>query len=120
MFLTAAGLRLRRSRPQLFLRGDYVPLWPEVDVPADIVSFARLLGNEAVVVAVPRLTARLAVERFPVGPAWGASQLPLPEALAGRTWRNVFTGARIDGRTSLEVGEVFRACPVAILWAEGS
>ncbi|RPJ83828.1 MAG: malto-oligosyltrehalose synthase, partial [Acidobacteria bacterium] len=70
LFVTAAVLRLRRSRPDLFLRGDYVPLAVEMAVAASLVSFARVRENDALVVAVPRLAAALDTPGFARGTAW--------------------------------------------------
>ena len=69
MFTTACGLRLRRSDPDLFLRGEYVPLDAAVTVSGGIVAFARTLDERALITIAPRLTASLAsdVQPFPVG-----------------------------------------------------
>jgi hypothetical protein len=45
LLVTAAGLRLRRARPELFLHGAYVPLETEVTVRAGAAAFARLAGR---------------------------------------------------------------------------
>ena len=39
---TAAGLRLRRARPDVYLEGDYLPLATEVTVTAGCLAFARI------------------------------------------------------------------------------
>ncbi len=59
LLLTAAGLRLRKELPDLFLSGDYVPLSVELTVNANVVAFARTRGDDAVIVVVPRLVAQL-------------------------------------------------------------
>ncbi len=42
LLLTAAGLRLRREKPEALLEGDYLPLATEITVPAGAVAFARV------------------------------------------------------------------------------
>ncbi|HET7219895.1 MAG TPA: malto-oligosyltrehalose synthase [Vicinamibacterales bacterium] len=126
LLLTAAALRLRRERPDIFLRGHYVPISAEVGVPAGIVAFARLLDDRAVVVVAPRLTAPLISDAQPVplgGGAWKTSRILLPPELASRTFTNRLTGARLEPTSSgtdawLFAGKVFETVPVAILTAD--
>ncbi len=101
--LTAAALRLRRRRPELFGdAGTYVPLAAEGPGAAHCVAYAR--GGE-VVVAVTRLSLRLEEE----GAGWRDTELPLPE---GR-WADLLApaGCSRDGRGCRAV----RASPVALL-----
>jgi (1->4)-alpha-D-glucan 1-alpha-D-glucosylmutase len=123
MFVTAAGLRLRREAASLFLEGDYTPLDVEVSVPADIVAFARVLdGQRALIVVVPRLLSRLmeADGALPVGECWKTSRVLLPATLAGRSFRDAFTGSIVrpengTSRSWLFVGQVLQTLPVAML-----
>ncbi|HWP99845.1 MAG TPA: malto-oligosyltrehalose synthase [Vicinamibacterales bacterium] len=124
LFVTAAGLRLRRRLPALFLEGDYIPLEVESTVGADAVAFARVLGPRALIVVAPRLTARISGEQLPLGmDCWKTSRLLLPPDLAARSYRDELTGREpriVRSRTSewLFLGEVFDDCPVALLVAE--
>jgi (1->4)-alpha-D-glucan 1-alpha-D-glucosylmutase len=122
MFTTTCGLRLRRSDPELFLRGEYVPLDTQVTVSGGLVAFARTLDGRALITIAPRLTASLAsdVRPFPVGESWKTSRVLLPPPLADRTYRNLFTGEEIrPTRTAEEswlfAGEALSVLPVAIL-----
>jgi (1->4)-alpha-D-glucan 1-alpha-D-glucosylmutase len=125
LVLTAAGLRLRRERPDVFLRGDYVPLAAEVSVKADVVAFARVHDGSAVVFVAPRLCARLVSPDHPVplgGEAWKTSRVLLPAELAGRTFRHELTGAEIrptlaESKAWLFAGQIFEHVPVGILRA---
>jgi (1->4)-alpha-D-glucan 1-alpha-D-glucosylmutase len=126
LFLTAAGLRLRRSDAALFLEGAYTLLETEVTVPAGVVAFARSLDDRSLISIVPRLTVPLCSgdHAFPVGPdCWKTSRILLPPALAARRYRNVLTGECIDPtRTATQAwifaGDVFRVLPVALLVGE--
>ena len=123
LLLTAAGLRLRREHPDVFLSGDYVPLTTDVTVPADVVAFARVLGEKSVIFAVPRLCAPLADLDRPVplgGECWKTSRVIVPAPLANRTFRHELTGAEIrpvssGGEAWIFAGQMFETVPVGML-----
>jgi len=127
MMVTAAGLRLRRELPDVFLGGEYVPLPLEVTVPGAGIAFARRAPqqDQAVVFVAPRLCSRLvsAAQPFPLGgECWRTSRLMLPPELAGRQFRDEITGTVIRPTRSGEsawifLGEAFQTLPVAMLRA---
>ena len=89
----AAGLRLRRNAPSLFLEGRYVPIETDITISAGAVAFARIRGNDAVIFAAPRLCATLSAdpEFVPVGNScWKTSRILLP--LRAR-WTRISTRA---------------------------
>jgi (1->4)-alpha-D-glucan 1-alpha-D-glucosylmutase len=78
-----------------------------IDAGANVCAFAR---GDDVIVAVPRLlTALVKPGVFPLGDVWGDAALP-----RGGTWKNVFTGATIEG-DKLPLAKVFEQFPVAVL-----
>ena len=122
LLVTAAGLRLRRDQPELFLSGDYLPLETEVTVAGSAIAFARVRGAEGAVFVLPRLCARLidAGLHQPLGGTWKTSRVLIPHQLAGRTFRNEITGVEIRptstaDQTWLFLGQVFEHVPVGIL-----
>jgi (1->4)-alpha-D-glucan 1-alpha-D-glucosylmutase len=123
--MTAAGLRLRREQPALFLEGRYLPLATDVTVKGDIVAFARIREDRAVVFAAPRLTAGVLVEGRPApigADCWKTSRIMLPAELADRTFRHEVTGVEIkatvtDSEAWLFAGQVFQQIPVGMLRA---
>jgi (1->4)-alpha-D-glucan 1-alpha-D-glucosylmutase len=125
LLLTAAGLRLRREKPQVFLEGDYLPLATEITVPASAVAFARIAEGpgDAVLFVAPRLCARVsdADHPFPLGgECWKTSRLILPPTLRDRTFRHLMTGAELRPTVAGDVawlflGEIFQTLPVGIL-----
>ena len=88
-----------------------------------VCAFARCVDEEAVLVVVPRLVVRLvgAEVRPPLGAeVWGQTRLLLPAQMAGRTYRNLFTGESIaadvnGGPPGLLLGTVLGRFPVALL-----
>jgi (1->4)-alpha-D-glucan 1-alpha-D-glucosylmutase len=128
LLITAAGLRLRREKPAVYLDGDYLTLSTEVTVPAGCVAFARVAAEtgEAVLFIAPRLCAALltADRPFPVGgECWKTSRVLLPPALRDRTFRNPVTGAEVRPTIAgdvawLFIGEIFQTLPVGILVAD--
>jgi (1->4)-alpha-D-glucan 1-alpha-D-glucosylmutase len=125
LLVTAAGLRLRRRHPDLFLRGVYLPLVAECPVRGDCIAFARTHGDDAAIVVAPRLCLGLYSPDRPMplgGDAWKTSRIMLPQALRERVFRNVVTGQQLSathvGETAwLFVGELFERLPVAMLTA---
>ena len=125
LFMTAAGLRLRRAHPDLFLAGEYLPLDSDMPGPAGVVAFARRRDRRTVVVVVPRLIAGV-IPDLAAGPAqpatWGDARLWLPAELADLELLDIFTGARHrstrapDGRASLPLAELLGTLPVSLLW----
>ena len=128
LYVTHRALTLRRSRPALFHSGRYLPLSGTGAHAEHIVALARLDGKDAVVVAVPRLAARLTGfdGRFPLGPsAWGDTRISLDDPSLEGVYRDRFSGLRIatewrDGILTLPAGALFGSLPVAMLAREGS
>jgi (1->4)-alpha-D-glucan 1-alpha-D-glucosylmutase len=125
LLVTAAGLRLRRTLPDLFLSGTYDPLVVDPTVPAGLVGFARRHDDTATVFLAPRLCATIVSDERQVplgGECWKTSRVLLPPELAGRTFRHEITGAEIkpvatESGVWVFVGQVFETVPVGILRA---
>ncbi len=123
--ITAAGLRLRRELPSLFLEGSYVPLATDLTVSGGLVAFARIHEDRAVMFAAPRLNAGLVADGFvaPIGvDCWKTSRIMLPAEFADRTFRNELTGEDVKptvtgSETWLFAGQIFRQVPVGMLRA---
>jgi (1->4)-alpha-D-glucan 1-alpha-D-glucosylmutase len=125
--ITAAGLRLRRDHPDLFLAGRYIPLDTDVTVRGSVVAFARVNDrqNEAAIFVSPRLCASLIGDGdlAPIGAeCWKTSRIMLPPELANRPFRHVLTGAEIRPTVAgtdawLFGGQVFETVPIGMLVA---
>ena len=123
--VAAAGLRLRREHPDLFLKGRYIPLQAQSVVDGSMVAFARALDDAVAVFVAPRLCAALPREGaiVPLGAdCWKTSRVLLPPDLASRTYRHVLTGAEVRPTVTgseawLFAGQIFETVPVGMLVA---
>jgi (1->4)-alpha-D-glucan 1-alpha-D-glucosylmutase len=108
--LITRTLRLRAERAALFARGAYRPLTVEGPNADRIVAFARGEGDDAVLVAVPRLVGGLGE-----APDWSGTRIVNPTGgrSTGGHWQHLFTGARVDD--ALEAAALFAEFPVALL-----
>ncbi len=122
MRLLQAGLKMRADAAELFAGGAYLPLAVEGAKAAHVLAFARCLDAQAVITIVPRICLDLlGSESVPLVPAerWGDTTIKLPEALAGRRWRNAVTGEVLSAQTHIVVGGALARFPVALLVGEG-
>jgi (1->4)-alpha-D-glucan 1-alpha-D-glucosylmutase len=98
--IVTTALRLRRSHPDSFLHGEYLPVLASGQASDHVVAFRR--GTD-ILVAVTRWTVRLAET------GWGNTVLPLPDG----SWTDTLTGATASGPTS--AAELFADLPVVLL-----
>lgn len=123
LYTIAQALELRRRKEQLFAEGTYRSLEARGEFWQHCCAFARQWGETSAIAVTPRLLCKLQSgdERPPLGEAtWHDTWLTLPDDLAGRTYRDVFTGSRLrvgerDGVPCLAVAELLSAFPVALL-----
>ncbi|HVS31429.1 MAG TPA: malto-oligosyltrehalose synthase [Thermoanaerobaculia bacterium] len=108
LFVTWKGLELRTARIETFRRGEYRRIRSD---SVNVVSFAR---GDDIVVAVPRLTAKLTRGTTPpVGEVWG--ETTLTDFPRGR-WRDIFSGRElVVEKDTARAAEVFAEFPVAVL-----
>ncbi|OFV94302.1 MAG: malto-oligosyltrehalose synthase [Acidobacteria bacterium RIFCSPLOWO2_12_FULL_54_10] len=126
LYLTAAGLRLRRKMAALFLEGNYLPLSVAGQNQEHVVAFARNLGAQSIIAVVPRLVARLTGESslLPVGQeVWKETTIALPAELTEHVYQNVLTHIPVlpagpSHRYQIPVAAALNVCPVAILRGE--
>ena len=101
--VVAAALRLRRSHPDSFLHGGYLPVLATGEAGDHVVAFRR---GEDILVAVTRWTVRLAET------GWGDTVVPLPDG----SWTDALNGATATGPTSAT--KLFADLPVVLLVRE--
>jgi len=123
LYLIYRTLTLRRSCESLFTRGGYLPLKTTGSRREHVCAYVRSLGSQAVIVVVPRLVAQLVegAQKPPLGPeVWADTRLSLPQRLATRTYRNLFTGEvfrpeDFQGAAGPALAAVLGRFPVALL-----
>ena len=93
-YVTASFLWLRQRHSALFHYGDWVPLKVTGDREENLIAYARINDEEALIVVVPRLAFDVAAHGLADSPVrlWGNSAVAIPEDLAGRHYRDALTG----------------------------
>jgi (1->4)-alpha-D-glucan 1-alpha-D-glucosylmutase len=121
LYLISIALDFRRAHARLFEAGDCLPLSASGQTGKRVVAFARHLGDDWTLVAVPRLFAGLcAPGRPPIGGRiWKDGAVNLPPEAPDR-WLNVFTGESLrtfggPRSRAMYLCEVLGAFPVALL-----
>ncbi len=122
LYLTWKALQFRKAKSGLFSRGDYQPLELEGKRAEHVCAFARRLGQQRIVVAVPRFFAGLidGPQAFPVGALWSNTDIIIPYADVGIRYRDIFTGEVMEirknnGARVLPARRVFEHAPFALL-----
>ncbi|HZO24871.1 MAG TPA: malto-oligosyltrehalose synthase [Chloroflexota bacterium] len=137
LFVTWQALRFRREHPELFQHGAYLPLSVAGPLEEHLIAFVRELDDDQIVVAAPRLVARLLQDgpdasqpgplRFRAG-VWDETALLLPDR-PGKRYRNLFTGQVVEtvaaqagtvrgARSTLPLGTLLADFPVILLVRE--
>lgn len=137
LYLIYQALHFRRAHQELFAGGEYIPVAAAGPQAGHVCAFARKHSRSWVLVAVPRLPARLCLAaRSPAARELPATGLLLPcevwqdsslilDGGAPGSWRDIFTGEvlsvttsagdRAHGENILPLKEVFQNFPVALL-----
>jgi (1->4)-alpha-D-glucan 1-alpha-D-glucosylmutase len=126
LYIIQAALSLRRDQPDLFANGGYRGLEARGDRWHHVCAMAREGTATSLIALAPRLTAKLTsgAERPPIGQdIWHDTWLTLPDAYAGRHYRDAFTGQTVavgerDGVPCLAVADLLADFPVALLVQE--
>src|SRR5436309_1945036 len=90
MLVTTRVLAARRAHERLFTGGAYQALRVTGPRAANVVAFARSLGDEHAVVIAPRLVGDLLHQ--PVDERWRHTVVEVPSDIARATLRCVITG----------------------------
>jgi len=125
MYLTSKTLAFRREYPAAFRRGSYMPLKAAGERSEHVVSFARHHDSCTMVVAVPRLCAKLMGEAYDTvceEGIWKDTVLEIPNAGVS-CYHDLFTGECLPRKAEescrVRISDLFRNFPVAVLVGEG-
>jgi malto-oligosyltrehalose synthase len=106
MYVTWKSLQLRRAYPELFTKGEYLPIY--ADNGHAVIAYARRYHDQWCVVVAPLLAAcRHGEDKV-------KRRITLPAGAPGE-WRNVFTGEQVmvkEGKLPADIADRF---PVALL-----
>jgi (1->4)-alpha-D-glucan 1-alpha-D-glucosylmutase len=122
LYVTYKALNFRKTHPDLFLRGDYLPLATLGPKKKHVVAFARRREDIWVLVAVGRLFTKMPPARdFALDEAgWRENFLALPQD-APEEWLNIFSGEHLKSMQQqrnkvLPLDQIWRDLPVALLF----
>lgn len=90
-------LNFRQQKPTLFRKGSYLPLAASGQWAENVLSFARVEEDDALIVIAPFLVFNLLHGSLaqPHAQRWLETAIVLPERLANRRYRNILTGEEI-------------------------
>jgi (1->4)-alpha-D-glucan 1-alpha-D-glucosylmutase len=117
MWVTMRALSVRREHPDLFTRGEYIPLAAS-EREEHVVAFARKSnGSAEAITIVPRFawTQMRGEQNWPIGGVWDDVEVALPGGMHGE-WRNVFSGGHVTAATGkIRMADAMKDFPVALL-----
>ena len=122
LFVTWRLLQLRARRTALMRDGGYAALAAHGARAAHVLGYARRHGRHVLVVAAPRLFAKLLGEpgRLPLGEnIWGDTVLEAPGVPDGTRLANVLTGEEVEvSEGRIRIARAFASFPGAALLGE--
>ena len=115
LLVTQRLLEARRCSPRLFAEGQYQPLAARGPRAENVIAFARIDGDSAVVTVAPRLAGELDAGDEQANGWWGDTLVILPDGLRGRSWRAPIGARDVSAQAELPVPDLWRPLPVAVL-----
>jgi (1->4)-alpha-D-glucan 1-alpha-D-glucosylmutase len=114
------ALWVRQQQPDLFRRGEYIPVAVEGSKANHVIAFTRKHETANVLVVVPRQIAGLVSgeDQLPIGPeVWEGTRILFPNCC--KRYQNAFTGENLEvEKTSdcarIDVSQVLAKFPVAL------
>jgi len=121
-YLIWKTLCLRQRQPDLFQRGEYLPLAVEGAKAKHVIAFLRKSASESTLVVVPCLVSGLLneIDYPPIGPQiWGDTRILFPLTEGSIHWRNILTGEALelhqtDHGLFLDVAKALAEFPVSL------
>jgi (1->4)-alpha-D-glucan 1-alpha-D-glucosylmutase len=115
------ALMLRQENPDLFIKGEYIPLQVTGAKAAHLIAFMRVFGDSAALSVTTRLPYLLNKNVTSVNSlaipeeAWADTRIILPQTVTSR-FMNVLTGEmNVAENGSMFVGQVLKKLPQALL-----
>ena len=121
LYVTWKLLQLRAADEQLFAQGSYQPLQVEGERKDHVFAFARVHEGRALIVVLPRWTARLmrGEMTLPLGDVWGDTRVIIGSAVAG-AFEETLTAQSSSivpegDERSMRVAQLFARFPLSVL-----
>jgi len=116
LFLTYKLLQARKDNLAVFQQGNYQPLEVRGKFKDNIVAFARTTEEKTAIAIAPRFfTSLIKPGELPLGEqVWHDTHIKLSPEMP-LTWKNLLTSQTIQGDGILQIGEVLKHFPVALL-----
>ena len=116
--LIARVLNLRAEHPELFSRGEYIPLEVTGSQAAHVVAFARKWEQTQAIIVVPRICSELlgtAQTPFINTASWGDTRIKVPSADSGSDWKGLFAEVVAINDGGIPVSATLENCSVNLL-----
>ncbi len=114
LFLTQRLLRFRRQYPDLFHRGEYLPLCASGTFAECCFSFARHLADKWIVVIAPRLSSRVGFP--PIRERWQETTIEFPETFSLKGAHDLFTCRPVPLRNrNVKLADALSISPFALI-----
>jgi (1->4)-alpha-D-glucan 1-alpha-D-glucosylmutase len=128
LYVTWKTLRVRREHPDLFRRGEYLPLTVHGSKSNHVIAFIRRFEATSVLVIVPRLVAGLLgdAESPPIGSEiWKDTHILMPSCGCSKNYRSALTGmapklSKTSTQSRLDISNALTEFPVALYFVGGS
>ena len=117
LWLTWKLMNERKSDPELFLHGNYIPLMVKGKYKDHVIAFARNHGSRWIIVIVPLFLAKLEDKIFIKGKEllnWENTIVILPDTMPQK-WTTSYGGSELKSEGELRLSEIMKyACPVLL------
>ncbi len=114
-FVMMNALEERQKSRDVYGRGEYIPLETQGRFKDCLIAYARVWDDKWSITIVPRFLTQISgKESLPLGHLWQDTKIILPPA-APKRFKNIFTHQVMESPDTFLAGDVFSACPVALL-----
>lgn len=115
-FLIYQALKARKEYLDFFQRGGYQKITVAGSLKSHIITFARELGEQKIIVIAPRfLTSLIEEGEYPLGEqVWQETRIVLPTG-STQAWHNLITGQQVQGDDTLWIRDILQSFPLAVL-----
>lgn len=115
LFITQKILQLRQRLPDVFTQGSYLILDTRDTNEEHVIAYARVFGNQAVLVLTTRFFTFFKNNFHDRDESWFNFFIELPDELAKFEFRNIFTQHVVPKDKQINLQAIFSEMPFAVL-----